>query len=156
MIFSTRSECSFQDPSRPSGLKPVSLYAAIDTAIKAWSSPLVLSVILHLLHSFGVYFCVFSTRFECSFASFQLVWSEDFASSPLVSSVVLATMSGPKKLTFLKRLIWYRWGAWPVRSEKGSTRMVWKLHSKRVEKMKTTLETSGEDENYTPNERRRW
>ncbi len=33
------------------------------------SSPLVSSVILHLLHSFRVYFHIFSTRFECIFRS---------------------------------------------------------------------------------------
>ncbi len=40
-------------------------------------STLVWSVVLHLLHSFGVWLDIFSTRFECSLTS-----------SPLVSSVV--------------------------------------------------------------------
>ncbi len=53
-IFPTRFECRFT------------------------SSPLVSSVVLHLLHSFRVQFYIFSARFECSFTS-----------SPLVSSVVL-------------------------------------------------------------------
>ncbi len=33
------------------------------------NSPLVSSVVLHLLHSLRVQFCIFSTRFECSFSS---------------------------------------------------------------------------------------
>jgi hypothetical protein len=44
-IFSTRFECSFT------------------------SSPLVSSVVSHLLHSFRVWLHIFSTRFECSFTS---------------------------------------------------------------------------------------
>ncbi len=39
------------------------------------SSPLVSSVFLHLLNSFRVYFYIFSTRFECSITSSQLVSS---------------------------------------------------------------------------------
>jgi hypothetical protein len=39
------------------------------------SSPLVSSVVYHLLHSFRVYFLIFSTRFECRLSSSSLVLS---------------------------------------------------------------------------------
>jgi hypothetical protein len=39
------------------------------------SSSLFSSVFFHLFHSFGVYFLIFSTRLECIFSSFPLVWS---------------------------------------------------------------------------------
>jgi hypothetical protein len=37
------------------------------------SSPLVSSVFSHLLHSFRVYFHIFSTRFECGFSGIILI-----------------------------------------------------------------------------------
>jgi hypothetical protein len=53
-ILYTRSECGFS------------------------SSPLVSSVVFHLLHSFRVWFFIFPTRLECSFSSSSLVWSVVF------------------------------------------------------------------------------
>ncbi len=89
------------------------------------SSPLVSSVDLHLPHSFLVWICISSTRFECSFKS-----------SPLVASVILgsefkidASYLGPTvAITQQLEVSDYS-----------------KLHSKRVERCKTTLETCGED-----------
>ncbi len=68
------------------------------------SSPLVSSVLLHLLHSFRVCFCIFSTRFE---SVFQYTNRDHYPNA------------------------------------EGSNGL--KLHSFRVEKIKTTLVSSGED-----------
>ncbi len=86
----------------------------------------------HLLHSFRVYFHIFSTRFECNFTSSQLFSSVVFRSRTILNMRV--TLSQGRFAPTL-----------PV-----------KIHSKGVEKMqkytqnewrrcKTTLETSGED-----------
>ena len=72
-IFPTRFECSFQI---------INIFWLIGGVVVAFlnltgerekSSPLVTSVFLHLLHSFRVYFYIFSTRFECIFTSSPLV-----------------------------------------------------------------------------------
>jgi hypothetical protein len=72
-MFPTRFECSFQDPFcqyRKSTLKTLNISPKIQN--KKFKTKL-----FGLLHSFRVWFYIFSTRFECSFTS-----------SPLVSSVV--------------------------------------------------------------------
>ncbi len=109
-IFSARFECGFA------------------------SSPLVSSVVLHLIHSFRVWFHIFSTRFECSSARGDRLASVSPEACDLVFSLL--------ELDFLKRsnikkVLDHEW---------------LKIHSKRVEKMQTTLETSEEDANYTRNE----
>ncbi len=128
-IFSTLFECSFT------------------------SSPLFSSVVLHLLHSFPVQFYIFSTLFECSFTSF-----------PLVLSVVLHLHSFRVQLTvpmpFSPILRAFRTSNNEVSqvSIKNYTRNEWRrcrIHSKRVEKMYNTLETSREDVEYTRSEWRR-
>jgi hypothetical protein len=90
------------------------------------SSPLVSSVLLHLLHSFRVYYCIFSTRFECIFHIFSTRFECSF--SKLCEKEKHSTVSSREASVMVKLTI-----------------ALVKLHSKRVEKMS----------NYTRNERRR-
>ncbi len=89
------------------------------------SSPLFSSVVSHLLHSFRVYFHIFSNRFECSSHlphSFRVWFSGQF--HPLPSSI-----SFPPRLELLLK------GMFNVDFEERYTLEKVKTHSKRVEKM---------------------
>jgi hypothetical protein len=89
------------------------------------SSPLVSSVVSHLPPSFRVCFYIFSTRFECIFMCRRgFVWIERL---PNLSAHGQSDCYLVAKCNSRTGLNW------------------WNLHSKRVEKIQNTLETSGED-----------
>ncbi len=80
------------------------------------SSPLVSSVILHLLHSFGVYFYIFSTRFECIFFIPIFQYRLNLSVRSAIMKNVIPNFD-----------------------------QLWRTHTPKWEKINFTLETSGED-----------
>ncbi len=128
-IFPTRFECSFRSSPLVSSVVLTSF--RLVSSVVSTSFRLVSSVFLHLLHSFRVYFYIFSTRFECSFAEYKRVSS---MVKPVASSLLKPHLDNleyqlrPGEKIHSKR----------VRKIPNHTRNEWRRY-------KITLETSGED-----------
>ena len=111
-LFYTRFECSFT------------------------SSPLVSSVVSHLLHSFRVWFHIFPTRFECSFSRSSV--EVDFTLPNRLRPLALML---PMPLV---RLLEARGGA-EGKSHSKRVGKIWNYTRNEWRKYRTTPETSGED-----------